>query len=410
MPADFRKYWGLPGTGKTETLIREIDNLIKNGYAPKNMVITTFRKPLVQDLISRVDAAVGGLEDNDRRYMATIHGVCKRLLSIDKTAVINKYDREKFCKMFGVEYQHNGENDTDIIDPYELNQRSVGENLFGLYSWLVNNLKKPSQWREYPNLDKLNKRVIAPQSTIKEFLNGWCEFKNENGKYDFGDMVKIVHEEQICPDAKVLVFDEFQDATPIMNELFDIWSEDVDVALIAGDKYQCIYPFWGANPDFFDEKDGELIILDTSWRLPQPIWDYAKSILENVGYKVPDIKCGGGSGEVHSISYYDYLNMVSTLKEDTFHLFRCNYMAQSTSKELITAGLPFLGYGGWNQKQITLYNAILKLRQVIKGEEDKIDRELLVAILETYPASCLKVKRPSYPTTQLSTPLKVQGL
>jgi len=392
VPDVFRKYWGLPGTGKTSALIREIDRLIGEGYEQKDMVVTTFRRQLAYELINRVEALTD-LTDSDKVHMSTIHGVCRRILGIEKEVVVNNHDKREFCQQFGVDYQETHENDTDIIDPYDTAQRSTGEILFDLYSWLINNLKEPPQWREYPGIKKLSACVIDPESTVKAFLEGWREFKDERGKYDFGDMLKTAYEEQTPIDAQVVVFDEFQDLTPIMNKLFDLWIEDADVVLIAGDKYQCIYPFWGANPDFFDEKDGELIILDTSWRLPQPIWNYAESILKNVGYDVPDIKCNGGSGEVRSISYYDYLHMIPRFKEDTFHLFRCNFMASKPSEELIYAGVPF---SGWTQKQITLYNAILKLRQVIKGEEESINRELLTVILESYPASCLKVKRKTF--------------
>lgn len=87
------------GAGKTTLIISRVENLLKNGVSPENIVVITFTNKATEELISRLNRKIMAIiEDKNltaeerrnlenarkhisRMQVSTIHGFCSRLLS-----------------------------------------------------------------------------------------------------------------------------------------------------------------------------------------------------------------------------------------------------------------------------------------------------------------------------------------
>ena len=84
-----------------------------------------------------------------------------------------------------------------------------------------------------------------------------------------------------------MFIDEAQDLSPLQWKVVDLISKEVKQVYIAGDDKQSIYKFSGGDPKSLINREGNSIVLDTSYRLPQPILEYAERITERITEKQP---------------------------------------------------------------------------------------------------------------------------
>ena len=77
------------------------------------------------------------------------------------------------------------------------------------------------------------------------------EYKKGTARIDFDDMLSLALMEGAHPPVNVVLSDEVQDNSPLLWKVGDQWARDVDYYAMAGDPYQAIYLFSGAEPDLF---------------------------------------------------------------------------------------------------------------------------------------------------------------
>ncbi len=372
--ADF-KILGLPGAGKTTELEPTIDSLLQDGTADSitDFCVCTFRKEMAGELKTRLKTK-HECATEDLFNVGTIHAICRRILDINPKQIITDDDLKQFSKSTGWGYVPSKDN--DYIDPVDTGKIETGNVLFNLYGWLQNTGKTVRDIDEYPNYWRLK----TDENTAEEFINEYEQFKHKNEKYDFNDMLNTVLEAKALPYTSVLIIDEFQDLFPKLYEVFKQWHREADHTYIAGDPYQCIYPFWGATPEYFNDFSGTLKVLNKSWRFGPTVWNFAKEILETAGYyDIPEIIPAAESNEIRYLSQDEYLETaLPQFTSSTFHLVRCHYMAHRIAQHLIEAGIPFRGDNGWLDWQILAYNGLLVLWQ--KGYVNKLLLQTLINI------------------------------
>ncbi len=150
------------------------------------------------------------------------------------------------------------------------------------------------------------------------------------------------------------------------KNLVEVYDLDIDTThnYIANNivVHNCIYDFWGTDPEYFNELPGDLEILPKSYRLHRAVWEMGKATLTQVGYNVPELETKEG-GQVSIITTRNQLEALiqEHRYQPKFFLVRANYMGRKFSSFLDDLGIPFSGIGGWNRKQIEIYNALLKL-------------------------------------------------
>jgi superfamily I DNA/RNA helicase len=150
-----------------------------------------------------------------------------------------------------------------------------------------------------------------------------------------------------------------------MNQVFNMWVETCKHVYIAGDPNQSIYGFFGGSPDFFTEWEAEEIILDETFRLPEPIKNYSQDLLKCNKMTAPEMKAVKTDSKVIIRAYYE-AKLPSFSSE--LHLIRCNYQASAIAMKLAAEGKVFGGAYGWTEKEIDAANGIITLRTSNEAE------------------------------------------
>ena len=224
--------------------------------------------------------------------------------------------------------------ENDVID------KTDEEKIFGVINWCNHRCVSLDNWR----FSDIEFNSINP-SRVLDICEGWQEYKHQQHLVDFDDMLLKTLENKLVPYCDVLTVDEFQDQTPLLHNIFKLWSSNVKEVIVAGDDDQTIYPWAGATPDFLLNLNGKTEVLGHSHRVPKNVLLKAKNIIETVKnrqykeYKA--LKPGGRFVHLISPSFDDLLKYMAPDKSIYF-LFRTNYLAKKFCiKYLIPEGIPF---------------------------------------------------------------------
>jgi len=358
------KILGAPGTGKTSALSKACVNYVKKDFNPEEILFVQFRRDTATSTKNLL-ALVTGKPVSSFKHVRTFHSECTSLLfkhglikqDEAKDYRMNKDDFAEFNKKYGY---HVSPDKQFISDSFTVRE----DPLLGFYSWQKNNLKDISAPIEYTGCSGYAK------NDLRTFYESYDEFKQEKGKIDFADVLNLVLREQLVPDCPIQMYDEAQDMTPAMYALSSMWSKEAEDVYYAGDPFQTIYPFYGADPVHFALQAGKLEVLPESHRLPRNIWNIACDLITGrTPYKPPIIKTQDKDGKiirVPSAGLKDFLgnHFYPRLGKDSsvLHLARTNNQCAKTSKVLSELGILFSGVCGWTSPEMNLYNAIIKVR------------------------------------------------
>ncbi len=349
MSRSSEKVYGCPGTGKTTTLLRRLQDLTRNCYRPEEITVTTFRRTTSRELIQAFKGTRAG----------TLHSICRKLLG--GPAIMSDRDYTKFGVTYG----------------YKIKKCDLSEEVSGdpadCYSWLRNTLTPIEDAYQYPGYDDIS------HVDLNRFITEYESFKQEAGKADFTDLLTMVLEGQTPLDTPVLMVDEYQDLTPLQDAVIKMWNTGTDSTIIAGDPAQSIYGVFGGSPELFNNwKADNNTILEESHRLYTPIWNLARDTLTAERQDTPDI---GTREAPHSPIHDMFFDDPYPIHPGTvLHLVRCNYQAPAIAMQLAEAGQIFSGLGGWSDNEIRLFNVILKIRA-----SEALQRFDMYTLLRYYP-------------------------
>lgn len=391
-----RTFVGLPGTGKTTTLLKLMERELESGLSINDIAVTTYRKLMAEEFQERAFEAAG--EEPEDHQIRTTHAICFRLLGLESRQVCDDAERAKFCDDFGVEF--NG----SVRRPGTDREAPLGNELFTGIDYARNILADPTEaYRECPTLSASARQSIGRSrgSLLERFYAEYEEFKADRGLLDFTDMLREVVDRGIAPDATVLIEDEFQDKSPLQLLVYNEWAAAADRVHVGGDPFQAIYAFQGSDPTYMDlaaEIAREETTLDTSYRFGPDCWDYATNILRRAGYDVPEIEPIGET-EVRTIDADEYPRVAASVADDrAFHLVRANYQKPEIARSLLDAGVVFTGTGGygWTPEMRHAYNAVALLREGLDRRNIRWDAFAPpeeAALARALPQSCLGHRR-----------------
>lgn len=388
---------GLPGTGKTTTLLQVMERELESGVPIDEIAVTTYRKLMAEEFLDRAEETVG--EEPDDHLIRTTHAICYRLLDLESEQVCDDHKRAKFCDDFGVEFN------PAVRRPGTKRSAPLGNELFTVIDYSRNTLRDPTEaYRFCPTLSQDGRQKIGQSrgGILARFYDEYEAWKDESGLYDFTDMLAEVADRGLTPDTTVLIEDEFQDKSPLQIRVYNEWSSDTPRVYLAGDSYQSIYAFQGTSPRYMEKAldiSRRDVTLDTSYRFGQSCWHYATGILESAGYEVPDIDPVGET-DVKEIQFGEYPRRAAEHNdEEAYHLVRANYQKREIGDALIDAGVIFNGSGGygWTPDMRLTYNAVSKLRSELESrgpvDWDRIEPFEEEQLAQTLPASSLSARR-----------------
>ena len=228
--------------------------------------------------------------------------------------------------------------------------------------------------------------------SMVELQRTYESVKDERRQMDFEDVLLatagMIESEprvaqQVREQYRFFVVDEYQDVSPLQQELLNLWvGERTDVCVV-GDASQTIYTFAGATPDFLlgfagRHEDATVVRLEQNYRSTPAIIDAANRIMRGRPgaldlHAVPGTPAGvapstsehvNDSQEARAIAQQIRAEIdAGTPPESIAVLFRINVQSAAIEAALGDAGVPFLLRGGtrfFEQKEIK--EAIMMLK------------------------------------------------
>jgi superfamily I DNA/RNA helicase len=357
-----RKIYGPPGTGKTRKLT-EIAIKAAGAFGPDRICALTYTRTGAEELRLRIAAALNMHPPMDtwqqRRFFAqrlpwvgTIHSLAYRLLGHQRKVLQAKEITEFVHSQGG----HGAVAYPDRVEDAEGYQwaepgRDEVEAALAVYAGARHRLMEVRQ-----AYDVVPWGMDGPTVSVErcEYIaRQYEEFKHYENRIDFEDMLEQGRDMLLPVD--VVLADEVQDNSPLLWSVLDSWAAGKHTFL-AGDPYQAIYLFSGAEPRLFIDHPGTLQHLGDSHRLDAPSAEYAQSVLRAAGFA--DAEWLG--------TWTGLAQPVMPERPSEFWLARTGRLVQGVRSELEAAGTPF-GYlnggGPLQTKAADAYRTLLRLQQ-----------------------------------------------
>jgi len=352
---------GPPGTGKTTTLLNEVDRYLKQ-TDPDKIGYFSFTQKAAHEARDRAMSKFN-LSEKDLPYFRTLHSLAFRRLGIKKEDVLQRRHYEDLGKKTGYSLDYN-----------EYDNEHTG--LFTTKSDLLRiiqlaKLRGITPEQQY-NLKEHTQDIEIGQ--LKQFVYDLNQYKKEYNLIDFTDMITEFVKSDKSPKFDVVFIDEAQDLSLSQWDMArSIWDKTGDT-FIAGDDDQAIFRWAGADVDSFITQTGKIMQLTQSYRIPQVVHDVASSIVNKIQNRLP--KEWRPKIQRGLLSYYDDFEQVNMKQGNWLVLARTRFMLNELEEQLYSRGLYYENKFKTNREQ-DLYKAITdweNLRKDVDINYEQVER------------------------------------
>ena len=321
------RYFGPPGTGKTTTLLNQVDKLLSEGMAPNDIGYFAFTRKAAHEARDRAVARFNLNPEKDLLYFRTLHSLAFQVLGMSGSEILGDKGVKSFSEEAGIDLTINGSE--HISDDGFMLMKSNNP-VMRAFDLARNTLKGPSYAYNATELP-------IPYYEFEHLYKEYQRFKALNGLSDFTDMmVELSEKPGSIPLLKVVFLDEAQDLTPLQWKVAHHLSDRSDRMFVAGDDDQGIYRWAGADINHFVELPGGSEVLSQSYRIPHSIHKVADSVVQRIRSRQKKIwlpRHEEGSVE----RTYD-ANTVSFDNDEWLILAQANYMLDELADRLTSSG------------------------------------------------------------------------
>ena len=318
---------GPPGTGKTHTLLKQVETYLKN-TDPDKIGYFAFTKKASNEAKERAMKKFNYSED-DLPYFRTLHSLAFKRLGWDKTKVMQKRHYEDLGKKIQIPIDYNDwdEEETGLFT-------TKSDYLRIIHLAKLRNIKLDQQFDRKEHNQKLeyNKLVII--------ANELERYKKEYGLKDYNDMIlEFTKSEKIVPKFDVVFIDEAQDLSLMQWKMTkSIWDKTKD-SFIAGDDDQAIFRWAGADVDSFITQKGKIVELKESVRVPKVVHEFANKIINRIKNRLP--KNWNPKAHKGALSRYWNFEDIDMNNKNWLVLTRTRYQLNALEEILKEKGLYF---------------------------------------------------------------------
>ena len=354
---------GPPGTGKTTSLLRRMEEELSSGVDARRIIFLSFTRAAIAEASSRVFSKFN-LNESKMPYIRTFHSLGFRLLgfSTEDNAVKKKHMRE-FCEMLNIPFEAYEQTDEGIFCGAE-----KGDRMFHL-----ENMSRVCQedletiWRSDVDQDH---KISLPE--IERFRDAWVKYKVSRGLLDYTDTLIQWHREGIVPPVDVLFVDEAQDLSRIQWDIVRMISDKAARAYVAGDDDQAIYRWNGADVESFINLEGKRHVLSKSYRLPKQIHALSKRIVQKISNRIPkDFEPADHEGSIYTYNSVD--GRIPLDQGNWLMLARNNYLLKQFVELCRVKGYPWAQTKGKSICQGGIPQAIFAWETLRAGRQVALD-------------------------------------
>lgn len=268
-------YVGPPGTGKTESLITKVKELMKSGIDPKEIAYISFTNIAADEARDRAIKTFPNIPEKNFENFKTLHSLCYNNVPELRDNIMTDADYAAMGNAIPISWRdfqsgivwetpNDKEGNLKTSNPY-------------LASIQISTVKKIPVM-EYFDSQKLDTRI--KRSILQAIDEEYTRYKKENYLFDYNDFLKKFCElpPGLTPQFKILIVDECQDLSALQWDCIKklLAESGVEEVYFAGDDDQAIYEWAGADVDQFrslTEQCDEVIELQSSHRVPK--WPHA---------------------------------------------------------------------------------------------------------------------------------------
>ncbi len=399
-PAKVTVILGPPGTGKTTRLLGIVEEALARGVSPRQVAFISFTKKAAEEGKSRAMRKFS-LQDEDLPHFRTLHSTAFRMLNMRRDQMLGWPHLRELGKVLGLEFKGKELSEDDV---YGMNTADRLLFLEGLSRNKLIPLKRV--WEE------------AFDSSIdwwelERFSKALALFKHDRGLLDFTDLLFKMAEMRLgqMPSLKLLMIDESQDLSALQWKCVDLLSEKAEKIYVCGDSLQCIFSWAGADVDHFIKLEGEVQVLDQSYRIPCAVHRLATSIAGRIVNKRE--AAWRPRKDEGAVNWHNDVDEVDLSKGTWLLLARNGYMLDQLEDHCLGNGYSFHSVNRDPLKSPAL-GAIKTWERLRRGEAASAEQVLVVAKFMTpreISVDLVKRLRAEEESEQHSlSDLKMQGL
>lgn len=264
--------FGPPGTGKTTTLLGEVEKELGRGTSPDRIGFITFTTKGANEAIERACKQFSFTKEQ-LPFFRTIHSLCYRSLGLRSANVLAGSAFNEFANYAGIEVTGRAWSDDGLLSSFKRGDRI-------LFMENLARIRQVTLREQYSmNPDGL------PWNEVDRVARALTTFKSSRGLLDYTDMLtEFVNHDRDVGVSKLFV-DEAQDLSSLQWKVVELLSRSADRVVVAGDDDQAIYKWAGADVDHLIDMDGDARVLGKSYRCPPVVQKLANSIISKVAHR-----------------------------------------------------------------------------------------------------------------------------
>ena len=275
-------YVGPPGTGKTESLIRKTEEILKKGIQATEIAYISFTTVAAKEARNRAIDNFPDIPERQFRHFQTLHSLCYDNVPDLRDNTMTSSDYAAMGKLIPVNWM---DFKKGIVweAPTDMEGRLTTANPYLRTSHTAAVKKIPVM--EY--FEEVRDHRIK-RSILEKLDEEFTRYKKENYLYDFNDyLVEFCKlPSSLTPKFKILIVDECQDLSPLQWDCIKkmMAESELEEIYFAGDDDQAIYEWAGADVNQFrslaDTCD-KVIHLEASHRVPASAHALAEAVIAN---------------------------------------------------------------------------------------------------------------------------------
>lgn len=319
--------FGPPGTGKTTTGMRFIEERLERGIPPNRIGYIAFTRKAANEARARAAEKFGFTAD-DMPYFRTIHSLAFMQLGIKPSGMLQRTNYTELGEKLGIEVSGSFNNEDGLLQGMPL-----GDRYFFLDN-LARITRKPlKKIYEESGDDEIDWHELDRVSRTLQ------QYKKIHKLYDFTDLLEQWLEHGHTPKLDSIFVDEAQDLSALQWDFVEKLTVNMEDKYVAGDDDQAIYRWAGADVERLIHLPGRRIILDQSYRVPRTVHAVATNLLTRIQSRVPKrFKPSDISG---SVNWHFTHDAVDLSKGQWLLLARNSYLTRELEETCLRAGYPF---------------------------------------------------------------------
>lgn len=316
---------GPPGTGKTTRLLNLVDEYLSKGTHPNKIAFISFTKRATEEARDRAKARFK-LGSDDLEYFRTIHSLAFKQLGLSTGSVIKWANYKEFGRGMGIEItgKQNTEDGT-------IAQLSKGDRLIFIEQLARLQCKPLREVWEASDSEDIS------LEELDQIYRAFTKYKKVNGLIDYTDMLTRFYESGYIPKFDVIIIDEAQDLSQLQWKIVQRLIDNTEVAYIAGDDDQAIFRWSGADVEHFIGLQGNVTVLEQSYRLPEVVHTLATGITKHIEKRREKrFNSRNFPGYIHYLNYIEDLNLT---EGNWLLLARNTYMVKKLAEDCKNLGV-----------------------------------------------------------------------